>query len=274
MAALNRPGGVDIHWDERGEGPLVVFSMQFFGYPLVFEALIRDLAADHRVVLYDARGTGASTRRGPYDMETDAADLAAVVEAAGESALVIGMGDGCNRAVHVSADRPDLVSAVFTPGGNPVGRAAAEGTDSMVSSPAVLAGLAGMMETDYRGGLRTLIASANPQMNEDQARERVSRVVAYCAHDAAVARLRAWIDDEALGVSRAMGDRLWILTLEASNPWFPADEMERTMALLPEAHVEPVTDGPVSRPDLAAAVVRKITSLVAERAGSVSERGH
>jgi pimeloyl-ACP methyl ester carboxylesterase len=273
MPMLTRPDGVELRWDERGDGPLVVFAMQFFGYPLVFEGLIRDLAADHRVVLYDARGTGASTRRGPYDMETDSSDLAAVIEAAGEGAVVIGMGDGCNRGVHVGAEHPDLVRAVFTPGGNPVGRKAAEGTDSMVTSPAVLAGLAGMMETDFRGGLRTLIASANPQMTEDEARERVSRVVAYCEHEAGVARLRSWIDDDALEAARAMGDRLWILTLEASNPWFPADELDRTQALLPEAHVEPVTDGPVSRPDLAAAVVRKITAPVAERAASVSQGG-
>jgi hypothetical protein len=196
-----------------------------------------------------------------------------VIEAAGEAAVVVGMGDGCNRGVRLGAERPDLVRAVFTPGANPVGREAAEGTDSMVSSPAVLEGLAGMMETDYRGALRTLISSANPQMSEDEARERVSRVVAYCAHEAAFARLRAWIADDALEASRALGDRLWILMLEASNPWFPSDELERTRALLPEAIIEPVVDGPLSRPDLSAAVVRKITAPVAERAGSFSEGG-
>ena len=87
MHAVERPDGVEIRWEERGSGPLVVIVHQIlWSYPQVYAELIGDLARDHRVVTYDARGCGASTRVGPYDAETDAGDLLAVTEAAGGQA--------------------------------------------------------------------------------------------------------------------------------------------------------------------------------------------
>lgn len=238
----------------------MAFAMQFFGFPLVFADLIADLVEDHRVVTYDIRGAGRSTRQGPYDMATDAADLAAVIAQMGQPAVFVGMGDGANRAVRMAAGHPDLVRSVICPGGNPVGRLAAEGTDALVDSPSVLEALVGMMETDYRGALRTMVASANPQMSEEEARDRVSQVVAYCPQEAGVPRLRAWIGDRVLAEARALADRLWILVLAGQNPWFPSETTGRTRELLPEAHIEAIEDGPVSRPDLTAAVIRRITA--------------
>jgi pimeloyl-ACP methyl ester carboxylesterase len=258
VPVLERPDGAQIHWEQKGDGPLVVFASQFFGYPEVFAEVIDDLASDHSVVYYDLRGAGRSSPGGPWNMETDAADLGAVIEEAGEPALVIGMGDGCNRAVKLGAERPDLVGAILTPGGNPVGRAAARGTDALVDSPSVLEALLGMIDTDYRAALRTMVSGANPQMTEDEARDRVDRVVTYCPQEVAATRLRAWIGDDALEAARALGDRLWILS-HSNNAWFPAAALDRTRELLPEAHIEPVEDGPVSRPDLTTAVIRRVT---------------
>jgi pimeloyl-ACP methyl ester carboxylesterase len=264
MPRLRRPDGVELYWEERGDGPLVVVATQFFGYPEVFEELIADLAADHRVVTYDIRGSGQSTRQGPYDVDTDADDLRALIEEVRGPALLIGMGDGSNRAVKVAAARPELVTAVVSPGGNPVGRLAAEGTDALVDSPSVLEALLGMMETDYRAALRTMVAGANPQMSEDEARRRVDRVVGYCPQEIGVQRLRAWIDDKALDAARAVEDRLWILELP-DNPWFSPDAVKRTRELLPEAHVERIEDGAISRPDLTAAMARKVIALMPAR---------
>jgi pimeloyl-ACP methyl ester carboxylesterase len=261
MPLLKCPDGVEIHWEERGEGPLVVFATQFFGLPDVFRGLINDLAGDHRIVTYDLRGCGESTREGPYDIATDAEDLAALIETLGEPALVIGMGDGCNRATKVAAEQPQLVRAIVTPGGNPVGREASMGTDALVDSPSVIEALVGMIETDYRAALRTIIGSANPQLSEEHARERVDRVVDYCAQDVGAARLRAWIDDDAREAATAVGERLWILSNSAEyNPWFTAPALDRTRQLLPEAHIEEIAGGAVSRPDLTAAIVRRVTA--------------
>jgi pimeloyl-ACP methyl ester carboxylesterase len=267
MPRLKRPDGVEIHWEERGEGPLVVLASQFFGYPGVFEGLLAELAPDHRIVTYDLRGTGQSTRQGPYDLETDARDLEALLEEIGAPAVLIGAGDGANRAVRVGARRPDLARAVITPGGAPVGRELAAGSEGLAGSTSVLEALVGMMETDYRAGLRTMITGANPQMDEQAARQRVSDVVAYCPQEAAVPRLRDWIVDEPLGDSRAMGERLWILDIGGSE-WFPDDLVPKVKVLVPEAHIERLEDGAISRPDLTAAIVRAITAPVREAQAS------
>jgi pimeloyl-ACP methyl ester carboxylesterase len=259
MPTLTRPDGTRIHWEERGSGPLVVLASHFFAYPEAFDDLIADLTADHRVITYDTRGTGKSTREGPYDVPTDAADLGALIEEAGGPAVVIGMGDGANRGVKLAVARPDLVEAVVTPGGNPIGRRAAEVTDALVDSPSVLDALLGMIDTDYRSALRTIVSGGNPQMDEDEKRERVDRVVEYTPQEVGAARLRAWIDDRVLEGSRAIGGKLWILTF-GSNEWFPDAAMDKTRELIPEAHIEAVEDGPVSRPDITANAIRRITS--------------
>src|ERR687897_383042 len=133
MPRLRRPDGVELHWEEHGEGPLVVLAQPWAGYPEVFADLLDELGSDHRVVTYYPRGQGGSTRRGPYDPETDTADLEALIEAAGRPGVVIAMADASNRAARVAARRPDLVRAVVLPGGMPLSRRVLEGTDSLAS---------------------------------------------------------------------------------------------------------------------------------------------
>jgi pimeloyl-ACP methyl ester carboxylesterase len=251
--------GLDLHWEERGapDGPLLVVSMHFSAPPSVFEGLWADLGRDHRVVTYDLRGVGQSTREGPYEMERDAADLGAVVEAAGGGpATVVAFGDGANRAVRVAAERPELVRTVVGPAGNPLGREAAEGGSGLASSTGVLELLQEQMARDYRSALRMMLSSANPDWDDDTVRERIELNVAYCPQDAASARLTNWIRDDALEFSRALGDRLWIIA-HGQNPWFPMELAERTRELAPEARIVELDDGPVTRPDLHAGVIRE-----------------
>src|SRR4051794_3799758 len=122
MPLLSRPDGVELHWDQRGEGPLIVLAPYWSGHPAVYDDLLSDLGRDHRVVTFDARGTGQSTRRGPYDMETDGADFEAIVEGTGGGAVALSIADGCNRAVRLGARRPDLVAAVLAIGAGPFAR--------------------------------------------------------------------------------------------------------------------------------------------------------
>jgi pimeloyl-ACP methyl ester carboxylesterase len=259
MSLLRRPDGVEIHWEERGEGPLIVLAAQFFGYPETFEGLAHDLARDHRFVTYHLRGTGSSSRRGPHDIDTDADDLAALIDELGGPAVIVAVGDGTSRAVKAAALRPELVSAVVSAGGNPVGRSAAAGTESLVGSDSVLAALLGMLETDYRAGLRTMLDSANPQLDDEALRDRVNRSVEHCPHEAAVPRLRAWIVDDSSEQAQSLGDRLWLLE-HGQNAWFPIEVARRTRRFLPEAHIEEVEDGPLTRPDITAAVIRQLTA--------------
>jgi pimeloyl-ACP methyl ester carboxylesterase len=265
MPLLEREEGIEIFWEERGadSGPLVILAPYCISHPSVFDPLEAELAPNHRIVRYDDRGSGASAHRGPYDMQTGAADLEAVIEAAGGSAVVVALADCVNRAVRVTARRPDLVEALVVPGGNPAGRTSLEGTDAMVSSDTVVDAFISMVETDYRSAVRTLVTAGNPQMSEDEIRERVNLQVAYWPQDAAATRMRAWAEDDAAEAGRECGDRLWLLySDDASGGWFPAGDEGRRLArsLFPEAHVEGIENGIMSRPDLTADAVRRLTA--------------
>src|SRR2546423_1735464 len=134
---LERDDGVEIHWEERGEGPLVVLAPYSIFHPSVYDSVATDLATDHRVLRYDDRGTGESSRQGPYDMQTGAADLAAGIAAAGEAAVIVGLGDASNRAVRAYAEAPDLIEAMVGPGGMPAGRGALPGSGALGAPAAV-----------------------------------------------------------------------------------------------------------------------------------------
>ncbi len=266
MPLISRPDGAELYWEERGEGPNVVIANQFFAPLAVFDGLLDLLVLHHRVVAYDMRGIGSSSLQGPYDMETDVEDLAAVIEATCDGPVVIAtMGDGSNRAVRMAAGRPELVRAVVCVAANPVNRTAGQGGDGLAASDSVMEALQSMMETDYRGALRTMISTANPDMDADSVRTRVNASAEWCPQEAGAPRMRAWVADEAVETSRALGDRLWILE-EETNPWF-METVKRTAELLPEAHVHAVEKGAVSRPDIAAACISDITG-VADPAGA------
>ena len=269
MARLERPDGVEIHWEERGEGPTVVLVPHCFSHPSVFDPLAQELAADHRVIRYHGRGTGSSTRRGPYDHDTNAADLEALIEAAGGAPVAtVSLADASNRAVRVAAARPDLIGAVI--GVPPLPVSVFEGTDAMAASATVVQAMLEMVDTDYRAALRTLITSGNPQMSEEEIRERVREQVEYCPHEAALPLFRAWIEDDAHRLSGEIGDRMWAIYSEGmGGPWFPpareiADVIHRH---LPEARTNELPDGIVSRPDEAAQVVRAVTAGTRTAAG-------
>ncbi len=170
---------------------------QFFAPLSVFDGLIDLLAESHRVVSYDPRGIGSSSAHGPYDLETDAHDLAALIDETCDGPVVIAaMGDGANRAVHAAAARPELVQGVVCVSGNPVSRIAGQGGEGLAASDSVIEALLSMMDTDYRGALRTMISTANPDLDDDAVRNRVNASAEYCPHEAAAPRLRAWIEDE------------------------------------------------------------------------------
>jgi pimeloyl-ACP methyl ester carboxylesterase len=209
MPLVERPGGVEIHWEKDGEGPLVVIAHQIlWSFPRVYASLIADLARDHRVVTYDPRGCGQSTRQGPYDVETDAEDLIAVVRAAGRRAVAIAVGYGYNIAARVAGARPDLISHVFALGPAAAAmlpRSELKRFDVLAGSDAVTEMVLQLMSTDPRAALRTLIAAGNPNLHEGQLRERVERVAAYVSPDSALDRAQAWLEDDTSEQARTIG---------------------------------------------------------------------
>ena len=263
MPSASAADGVELHYEEQGSGPLVVLGSYWSMHPSVYAPIAAELEGDHRVVRYDDRHAGESTPVGPYDLETAAGDLAAVIEAAGGGAVIVAQGDATNRAVRVLAERPELVTAIVANGGIPVGRRHFQGQEALVTSENVVEALLSQVETDYRGAIRGILSATNPQMSPEELRDRVEKQIQYSPGAAAAPRLRAWAGDDPLELGRAAGDRLWLLYSEgAGGGWFPTGPRAQELieGLLPEArHVE-VSDGMVSRPDETAAVVRRISA--------------
>ncbi len=257
MSVVARPDGVEIAWRERGEGPLVVLASVLQAPPATLSGLGDELSSDHRFVDYDLRGTGDSTRSGPYEMDTDVADLIAVLEAAGGSAVVIALGDGANRAVHAAAAGGGLVSAVVVSGQALVGPAD-DAPDALSLSGSVLDGLLRMYETDHRAAIRSVVTTADENLSEDEIRVRVEFTAAHLSRESLAPRTRNWAEDDAREHARGLGDRLWILAYPG-NPWFPIELLDVLREQLPEARIEEVEAGAMSRPDLTAAAVRRIT---------------
>jgi pimeloyl-ACP methyl ester carboxylesterase len=258
MPEVERADGARIHWEPQGDGPLVVVAGTYNSPPSALDGLVADLAEDHTVVRYDPRGNGRSSRIGPYEIATDVDDLGAVIEAAGPSAVVVGLGDGAHRGIRLAVERPDVVSAVVSSGTLVLGQAETDERGGLASSRSVLRTLTTMSRVDYRAAVRSMVETGNPKLSEDEIHERVDAMIEYAPGDIAHARMRSWIGDDVSEVAAALGDRLWVLYYDG-NPWFPADLADVMRGLLPEAHFEAVEDGAMTRPDLTAAVVRRIS---------------
>lgn len=102
----------EIAWSSLGEGEPLVLIMGLGGWSgdwgARFPAL---LAENHRVILFDNRGTGTSSRAiGPYTLEQMARDVVSVIEeVAGGSAHVLGISMGGMIAQQLALDHPKVV---------------------------------------------------------------------------------------------------------------------------------------------------------------------
>jgi pimeloyl-ACP methyl ester carboxylesterase len=267
MPRLRRPDGAEIEWQVQGdEGPLVVVAVMVFHPASACDALAAELARDHRVLRYDLRGSGASSRVAPYDIETDAADLAAVAEEAGGDALVVALGDGARRSVRAAAERPDAIHTVTISGELPLGRIGGGGSqEALANSPAVLDALLAMLESDYRTGLRTMLtASGEGAWREGALRARLDAIEAHCPPEVAVPRLRSWIEDDSRAQARALGDRLVFLHYPG-NTWFQGS-LDIIRRSLPDARLVELSEGVISSPRENADAIRRILAARAAAA--------
>lgn len=264
MPELSRPDGAQIHFEVRGEdGPAVVLASYWSWSPGVYDEFLDDLATDHRVVTYHLRGTGDSSSQGPYGMDVDTADLEAVVETAAGSAVLIATADSSNRAVRLGARRPELVAAVISLGTPPFARAQFKDKEAMLASDTVVNAFVDVFEHNYRGGMRNLMEATNPQMSDDELRERVARQVEFCPQDPTVERMKAWVEDDPRAESQALGERLWIFAARGvAGPWMPPFEemMRLTRETMPRANLVTIDPGPISGPHETADGVRRVSA--------------
>jgi pimeloyl-ACP methyl ester carboxylesterase len=253
MPLLARPDGAELYWEQTGDGPGVLICNTFNLAPV--DGLVERLAASRRVVIYEPRGLGRSSPHRPYDLGTGVEDVEALLEETGAVEVALGIGDGTHRAMRIADARPDLVdSVVFT--SSALGREPGERAAGFAGSTEVLYALMGLMRRDYRSGLRQMMTGSAKDENIE--RERVEELAGSVSQDAAISYLEAWIAAESLDVARRLGSRLTALAYPG-NAWFPLELYESMRDYLTEACFEFVEDGPMSRPDLAAEILLRVS---------------
>lgn len=266
MPELTAPDGVKLHWEERGSGPAILMTPYWSMAPSIFDPLEAVLESEFRVVRFDERGTGKSARTGPYDMATGVTDLQAVCEAAGPVEVAVCLVDASNRAVRVADTRPDLLGSVVCVGSAPFGVGALRGSESLISSEAVVGAFLQQLEADYRGAIRAVLAGANTHLSDDEIRERVQIQMDYIDAEAASTRAQEWAADaDAAESGRRLGDRLHVCmseTMGGPGSWFPEPaEMEPVVRdVFPEAELTWLSDGIVSAAEEAATVIRQMAA--------------
>ena len=172
------------------------------------------------------------------------------------------MGYGYNVAVRVAARRPDLIAALVTvqpAAAAMLPRSELSESGVIAASDSVIEMLMQMMISEPRTALRTVLAATNPDLDDDELRQRVARVSEYMLAEAAKERAAAWIADDPSEHARALGDRLLIIHSEA-EPLFEGALVARVAELYPAARIEQLSGGPISRPDLVAARIRRVKS--------------
>lgn len=117
MAILERSDGAKIWWNSVGPADTsAVVLVMGLGYPAaMWWRQLPALTRDHRVILIDNRGAGhtGDVTGAPYTIEMMAADVIAVVGAAGEDRVhLAGLSMGGMIAQQIAVSRPDLVQSL------------------------------------------------------------------------------------------------------------------------------------------------------------------
>jgi hypothetical protein len=101
-----------------------------------------------------------------------------------------------------------------------------------------------------------MTSSGEDAWHERALQERMDAIEAHSPPEVGVPRMRAWVEDDSRSEGRALGDRLWYLHYPG-NAWFQGS-IEIVRRSLPEARIEAVQDGVISRPEENAAAIRRI----------------
>ena len=108
METVTSKDGTTIAFDATGDGPPLVIVAGATSTRLPNGAFADLLSTEHRVLNYDRRGRGDSGDTPPYAVDREIEDLAAVIEAAGGGATVLGFSSGANLSLRAAAAGLDI----------------------------------------------------------------------------------------------------------------------------------------------------------------------
>src|SRR5262245_57410393 len=123
------PDGVQLAYSMIGQGPPLMKTgnwmthLEFDLESPIWRHLYRELARDHTLVRYDARGNGLSDRTvDEISFDAYVGDIEAVVEAAGlQRFALFGISQGCAVSIAYAVRHPERVSHLILYGGYAVG---------------------------------------------------------------------------------------------------------------------------------------------------------
>ncbi|MGW4519563.1 alpha/beta fold hydrolase [Amycolatopsis sp. NPDC004378] len=117
MSTTVSADGTRIGYTRAGSGPALVLvdgAMCYRGSS-PNDALAKELAARFTVYTFDRRGRGESTDTGPYSVEREVEDVAALIKEAGGEAFLFGISSGAALALEAARTLPVPKLAVYEP---------------------------------------------------------------------------------------------------------------------------------------------------------------
>ena len=116
MDSASSADGTMIAYERSGDGPPIILVGGAFNDRSTTRALASVLASDFTAYSYDRRGRGDSGDSGPYAVQREIEDIAALIRAAGGSAYLYGLSSGAILAGYATADGlPVTGLALFEP---------------------------------------------------------------------------------------------------------------------------------------------------------------
>jgi 3-oxoadipate enol-lactonase len=251
-----RLGDIDTFYELNGAGDPVVLIHGLGSSARDWEQQVPALADRYRVLTYDIRGHGRTSKpRGPYSVTQFAKDLVLLLEGIGHRpAHVVGISMGGMIAFQLAVDRPDLVRSLVIVNSGPALVPSKLAEYLAVWSRIAIAKLRG---PGVMGGV--LAPRLFPSPDQEPLRRQFVERWAENDKDAYYAALRAiigWSVRDSVG-----GIRCPVLVVAADHDYTPVSAKEAYLAQIPGATLKVIADSrhatPMERPEAFNRVLRE-----------------
>ncbi|WP_225030073.1 alpha/beta fold hydrolase [Xinfangfangia pollutisoli] len=144
MAAVN---GIEMYYATYGAGDPVLLIHGGLGHADIWANQVRDLMADHLVIVADSRGHGRSTRtEAPFGYDLMASDYLALLDHLKiDKVDLVGWSDGGIIGLDIAMTHPERLDHLFAQAAN----ITTDGVNPAVATDAVFGSYIGGMATDY-----------------------------------------------------------------------------------------------------------------------------